>query len=499
MKAIGLLALAAMSGLAFGQATSPLLFVTNNIGGSVSVFTRGADGTLQFVGAYAVGTNPQDCGLTLDGRNLVVINAGQQTTEEVHTFVVNADGSLNLQMPPSTVGDGPLSIAVTATDFALVPSATGDSLTSFHVSGDNTHFVQSVPAGTFPSKILAAPNSKLAFLTDSGAREIRTFTVSETGLLQQTDIDVLFGGSLQGLAITPDGKVLYSSTALTNHVYWLNVDYQTNTINEASSATSGGNSCVEIAVHPQKTFLYVCNVVSDTLTVMPIAPDGALSNSIYSYTIGNDIRDVVTDGRYVYVTDESPIFSSPVGVVVFRINSDGSLTQLDTHVTNGSRPQYMQLWDPTYTTLPYAMDIIRGLNVGGTRQDTVASDDLRMRFRPGPVFTTQQAPIDLTFTARSPFASPKELRFQIESSASSPSVRQSVSLYDWDANAFVEVDVRQLSGTDFVLNVAETDADRFIDDEDQTVRAQVRCRANGPVLSYPWEARIDRVAWSFFN
>jgi hypothetical protein len=97
---------------------------------------------------------------------------------------------------------------VTGTYYALVPSATADNLTSFHITGDNTTFVQSVPAGTFPSKILAAPNSKLAFLTDSGAREIRTFTLSETGMLQNTDLDVLFGGSLQGLAITPDGSTL---------------------------------------------------------------------------------------------------------------------------------------------------------------------------------------------------------------------------------------------------------------------------------------------------
>ena len=499
MRTLVTLGVTASCALACAQGTSPLLFVTNNIGGSISVFTRGANGSLSFVGAYPVGTNPQDCGLTLDGRNLVVINAGAQTTEEVHTFIVNADGSLSLQLPPSTVGDGPLSLAVTPNNFALVPSAADNNLTSFRITGDNTQFIHSVAAGTFPSKMLSAPNGKLAFLTDSSAREIRTFTVSDTGTLQQTDIDVIIGGSLQGLAVSPDGATLYSSTALTNHVYWLDVDYQNNAIYEFSSAFSGGNSCVEIAVHPQKTFLYVCNVVSDTLTVMPIGTNGGLSSSIFSYEIGSDIRDVVTDGQYVYVTDESTLFSSPVGVVVFRIESSGALTRLDTHVTNGSRPQYMQLWDPTYTTLPYSTNLIRGFIAGGTRQDTVASDDSRVRFRPGPVFTTQQWPVEMTFTARSPLGAPTELRFQIESSASSTTVRQAVSLFDWDLNAFVEVDVRSLSGTDFVLDVSRTDADRFIHDTDQTVRAQVRYRVNGPVVSYPWEGRIDRVAWSFVN
>jgi 6-phosphogluconolactonase (cycloisomerase 2 family) len=493
------LAFACLAGGAIAQGTSPLLFVTNNTTGSVSVFTRASDGSLSFVGVYAVGTNPQDCGLTLDGRNLVVINAGQQTIEEVHTFIVNADGSLSLQVPPSTVGDGPLSLAVTNTNYALVPSATADNLTSLLITGDNTQFVDDEPAGTFPTKILAAPNSRLAFLTDAIADTVTTFTVSPTGILAGTDLDALAAGSVQGLGIHPNGFTLYASTALTNIVYWMSVDYQNNGLQELGNAASGGNSCVEVAVHPQATYLYVCNVVSDTLTVMPIAADGSLGNSIYSYLIGSDIRDVVTDGRYVYVTDESSISMSPVGVIVFRIESDGSLTRLTTNVTNGGRPQFMQLWDPEYTTLPYSFEVTRGIITGGTRQDTVASDDLRMRFRPGIVFTTAQAPIELTLTSRSPFANPSELRFQIESQGTSPNIRQTVMMFDFDANAYVQVDERQMTVTDSVVDIVRTDADRFIEDEDQTIRLKVFYRATGPVFAYPWETRIDRTAWSFEN
>lgn len=499
MKSAFLFASLIVCAAALPQATSPMLFVTNNTTGSVSAFTRAADGTLGFVGAYPVGTNPQDCGITLNGRNLVVINAGAQTIEEVHTFVVNADGSLTLQFPPSTVGDGPLSLSVTNTNYALVPSATADNLTSFHITGDNTTFVHSVPTGMFPVKILAAPNSQLAFLSDGSSDQLRTYTVSQTGMLQETDLDFLTAGSLQGLAITPDGSTLYSSTALTNIVHWLSVDYPNNMIHPVSSAASGGNSCVELAVHPQMTYLYVCNVVSDTLTVMPISPNGALSNSVYSYSIGNDIRDVVTDGRYVYVTDESSISGSPVGVVVFRIESDGSLTRLTTNVTNGGRPQHMQLWDPNYTTLPYSFEVTRGIVPGGTRQDTVASDDLRLRFRPGIVFTTAQAPVELTLTARSPFANPTELRFQLESQGTSPSIRQTVMMYDFDAQQYVQVDERQMSVVDSTVDIVRTDAGRFIDDAEQTVRLKVFYRASGPVFAYPWEARIDRAAWSFQN
>jgi len=498
MRSLGIFVSIAAAVCACAQSTAPLLFVTNNVSGTVSTFTRDVDGSLTFVGTYAAGTNPQDCGLTLDGRNLVVVNATAQTIEEIYTFLVNADGSLTRSEPPSTISDGPLSLAVSSTNYALIPSATGDSLSSYKVIGDNTQFVHSVAAGGFPAKVLVAPNSKLAFLTDAGAREIRTFTLGITGMLQNTDLDVLIGGSLQGLAISPDGATLYSSTALTNHVYWLTIDYQTSTINQVSSATSGGNSCVEIAVHPQKTYLYVCNVVSDTLTVMPIQPNGALSNSIYSYDVGNDIRDVVTDGRYVYVTDETSIFSSPVGVIVYRIEPDGSLARLDTHPTSGTRPQFMQLWDPQYTTFDHTFELNRGSVAGGTRQDLVASNDSRMRFRPGVTLSTSQAPVELRVSALSPFAQPSELRFHIESQTSSGGgIRQEVLLYDWKAGQFVEVDGRAVGTADVGVNISRTDADRFIQNDDQSVRALVRYRQTGPTLAYPWESRIDRLCWTF--
>ena len=55
----------------------------------------------------------------------------------------------------------------------------------------------------------------------------------------------------------------------------------------------------------------------------------------------------MTDGEFVYVTDESSISGSPVGVLVYEIGPDGLLSQVGPAVpTNGGRPQYMALWTP---------------------------------------------------------------------------------------------------------------------------------------------------------
>ena len=41
---------------------------------------------------------------------------------------------------------------------------------------------------------------------------------------------------------------------------------------------------VEFAIHPEGIYLYVCNVVSDSLTVLPVNADGSLMPSISSST-----------------------------------------------------------------------------------------------------------------------------------------------------------------------------------------------------------------------
>lgn len=111
----------ALAAIAASQAQFKTLFVVNNVGGTVSSWRVNADGTLTLIGNYPAGTNPQDCGVTKDGRNLIVVNATQQTSEELYTFVINSDGSLTQINLPILVADGPLSLTVLPTRYTLPP------------------------------------------------------------------------------------------------------------------------------------------------------------------------------------------------------------------------------------------------------------------------------------------------------------------------------------------------------------------------------------------
>ncbi|NUL82516.1 MAG: beta-propeller fold lactonase family protein [Armatimonadetes bacterium] len=341
-----IIAMLAMMSVAFCQpAGVKALYVTNNTTGTVTAFSVSPEGVLTTIGVYPAGNNPQDVGITANGRNLIVVNATAATIEEIYTFRINNDGSLTRNNTPSTIGDGPLSLNVTASGFLLVPSATNDNLTSFNIQNDATSVINTAAAGAFPTKVVSTGN--FAYCTGtSGGPYIAKFNIAPNGALSVIGTPTTMpNGSAQGAVVHPNGRVLYVSSALGNYVraHTIEPDGELTMINDANS---GGNSCVELAIHPNGEWLYVCNVVSDTLTVMPINPDGSLQASTQSYLIGSDIRDVITDGQYVYVTDESTLGSSLVGVVVFRIEPNFTLTRLETYVTGGGRPQHMALWNP---------------------------------------------------------------------------------------------------------------------------------------------------------
>ncbi len=345
--------LAALAASALAQPAQRTLFVTNNVGspGSVTSFRVNADGTLTLVGTYNnVGVNPQDCGLTADGTRLIILNAtASVTTEDIYTARVNPDGSIVVNPTPNTVGDGPLALHVTSNDYLLVPSASSDNLTSYRINFNNLTQISQAFAGTFPTKPIATPDNKFAYSIGSASpNDVVLFTLDPGGVLAFVSGTDIAGGGGFGAAMHPTGDTLYVSTGLQNLILQYSININNGTLTLIAGHSSGGgvnNSAVEIALHPAAAWLYVCHVVSDSLSVLRVNPDRSLSETGFTYDIGNDIRDVATDGTFVYVTDETTL-EPGVGVIVYRIEADGSLTHLSGPTpTGGGRPQYMAVFN----------------------------------------------------------------------------------------------------------------------------------------------------------
>src|SRR3954469_6967670 len=89
-------------GLGFGsycsvvvaQSAQPAIFVTNNVGDSVTSFIVNPGGALSRVGVFPSGDGPQPTSLSPDGKWLAVANGtASTTTEELRIFQVNSDAT----------------------------------------------------------------------------------------------------------------------------------------------------------------------------------------------------------------------------------------------------------------------------------------------------------------------------------------------------------------------------------------------------------------------
>lgn len=338
------------AGLAFAQPSVKSLYVTNNVGspGNVAAFSVDPNGVLASLGNSPAGFNPQGIALTPDGRYAIVINGTQNdVVEEVFALPLNADGSIGAPAAPVLYPDGNLSLDVTSDGWIIIPSVDIDGATSSFVNAmGQVQEVDRVFAGTFPWFAESTPDGRFAYVCGSGASNLYGFSVNQaTGELTPTGTPQ---GSVSIFALVahPTLPILYGSTGLQNLIQKYDIQPDGSLVFD-NGYPSGATSCVEFAIHPEGTYLYVCHVVSDALTVLPINPDGSLGASIQTIPIGSDIRDVVTDGEFVYVTDESSISGSPVGVLVYKIDASGTLSQVGPAVpTNGGRPQFMALWTP---------------------------------------------------------------------------------------------------------------------------------------------------------
>jgi hypothetical protein len=147
---------------------------------------------------------------------------------------------------------------------------------------------------------------------------------------------------------------------------------------------------------------------------------------------------------------------------------------------------------------PTGLNVVRGHIAVGGLSALVNNDGQRLILRPGVVFTTSQAPILLEVTAIAPNPNSQSLAFTFESNGTSSSIVQTVSLYNYAQSRFDQVDLRALTGSDvrFTVDMIDNGAD-YIQPGTGQLKAQITYKANGPVLSYPWQARIDLVRWSF--
>jgi hypothetical protein len=127
-----------------------------------------------------------------------------------------------------------------------------------------------------------------------------------------------------------------------------------------------------------------------------------------------------------------------------------------------------------------------------------ASDDNRLVHRPGIVFATGEAPVQIRIDSVAPAANPDGIMFSVESRASFGNARQQIWLWNYLLGDYELIDTRIATIGDDITNVILRDtSSRFIQPGTLAMRGLVTYRAIGPAFAYPWTVSIDKAWWTF--
>src|SRR3954453_6599079 len=350
-------AAAAMSSATFGQSASPAVFVTNNVGDSVSSFTVNPNGSLNFVAATPSGDGPQTVSLSPNGRWLAVANGTASTTvEELRVFEVNSDATLTPRVT-TTVPDSPLDVqwlsnsTVAVTHTAL--SGTNEVRTfNFNAGANSVTQVDAKPTGSFNTRLTTTRNGTLLYANNtSGGNSVFGFAVAPSGTLTQGDNECTTVFAVD-IAASHDGRNLYGAGGISgdgHRILGFNIDAAGGlSPTPAVTYTSSGVSPKVVALTGDDRILIAGHGTDATVhTFLRDAATGDLVQTPFLFDVGDqgNLGDLQTMGNLLFVTHSFSDATGPTGLYSFTVNPAASLTQNGALLsTNGTRPEYIATW-----------------------------------------------------------------------------------------------------------------------------------------------------------
>lgn len=341
-----------------GQSVSPAVFVTNNVGDSVTSFLVQPDGTLSRVGVFPSGDGPQTLSLTPDGRYLAVANGTASTTvEELRIFQVNADATLTPRLT-TTVPDSPLDIQW-LNDTVLAVTDTSVSGNNFVLTyqyddvGNQLTSVGSEFSGSFTTQLTTTRGGSLLYANNTlGTSSIYAFSATSAGQLSLIENQITSPLFAVDIAATNDGLFLYGAGGISgggNQILGYSIS-PAGDLNPLAPFTyaSPGSSPKVLAFTADDRVMVAGHGTDATFWSFLRDPNtGVLTATSNMFDIGlqGTLGDLKIMGDLLFVTDESASLDGITGIYSFRVNADGSFTQLGPiQDTLGTRPEYIATW-----------------------------------------------------------------------------------------------------------------------------------------------------------
>jgi DNA-binding beta-propeller fold protein YncE len=395
------------------------LYVANSVANSISGFSIGSEGLLSPIecveNACETEAGPATLAVSPDGKYLFVVN---RTEETISTMAIGSGGTL--------------SKVECRKNCNTANEATG---------------------------IATTPNGKYVYVANSGAGNvgpgtIAAFSVSADGALTKVgcnpNSECETQGRPEGLAVSPNGQILYTTTALKKGgkpapgvVSMFSIGEKGELAPLPCSDCQTGVEPMGITIAPSGEYLYVANHGSNTVSAFEVGEKGALSPVVCaepSCKTGTEPQaaTVSPNGKYLYVSNTAKESAEPTFVSAFSIGAGGALSPIacaPEDCETASRPEGIALspeGDFLYTADAGAGTISPfsvGLE-GALKPIACVAPDCSTgsgEYFQSLAITPDQAPT-ASFTD-TPAAAGSPTTFDASASTASPG--HSVQLYDW--------------------------------------------------------------------
>lgn len=299
------------------------------------------------------------------------------------------------------------------------------------------------------------------------------------------------GAAAGAAGVSPDGTVIFGSDngtifALDSNTGEIEWTWATLAAVRAGPAFSA-NGKAYVSGHDNRLYCF----------------DVASGNRDWSYTASNQLRQAASvdaNGRVYVVTRLGTMFClSPTGSLIWSnqvpaTEGRGPLTIGDDGTLYVAGSGIYAITQSFSAQLPEAFNTVRGVNVGGGLTEVLQSDNLYLSHRPGIVFSSVQAPVELTFNVTCPRTQLASIEVNLEAGATTPALEQKIFLRDFSSAQWVEIDSRATTVPDSIASVTiNSNTNRFVQSGTRLIQMRVTWKQTSPVFFYPWTARVDHV------
>ena len=252
--------------------------------GLVSGYTVGPAGRLEGNGAPVAAAGPGTHGVvvTPDGRSVYTASQGPG---EVSQYDVATDGTLSPKSPPSLpTGAGASGVAVTPDGTsAYVTNLNANTVSQFDIDPETGGLTPKSPAAletpAMPGGLGVDPAGESLYVATLSGRVAQFDVHRETGALTpKSPFSVRrTGAGAAGIAITPDGRYLYTPDAATDTASQFEIRPKNGTLKPLDPpSVTAGDGPEGAAISPDGDSLYVANAGDASVSHFSIRASGRL-------------------------------------------------------------------------------------------------------------------------------------------------------------------------------------------------------------------------------